>query len=485
MAFCGFAKGAAVYDSTPIENTFLMEHLPTAPAQFLKVYLYARMLCLYPELGAGVADAAAMLRMDEDAVLDAMNYWEQKGLARRLSDQPPAYELLPVNASAVAASDAMDRSYYEYRDFNADLQAFFPEQMLHPAEFSSAVDWINLLGFSQEAVLLAVKREVEGSRSRSPRPAALFKRLDKKMAEWSRRGITTAAALERELLYGDAVRQTAAEVLKRLGMKRAASEDELITVRRWMEEWHCTGEQILDACGETTKARNPTVAYLDAVLKSRLSGEDAWHGELAEVLRELNGGGQATPDEKNKYARLRGAGFEAETVRLAAIQCHRKRKTRFEDLEWMLEEWQKLGLFSRDAAEAYINDMGQKRTRMRAIKKLCGLERGPRMDELMLLDSWRAAHGDDVIDYAAGLARGTQSPLRYMDALLKAWAEAGVDTVEAARAQNEARRAERPASGGAPANPALNYPQRDYTAQNEGDFFIDLEKALEDGGNDA
>ena len=77
MAFCGFGKGAAMYDSTPIENLFLLEHLPAAPAQYVKVYLYARMLCLYPELGDGVTDAAAVLRMDEDAVLDAMAYWEQ------------------------------------------------------------------------------------------------------------------------------------------------------------------------------------------------------------------------------------------------------------------------------------------------------------------------------------------------------------------------------------------------------------------------
>ena len=69
MAFCGFAKGAAMYDTTPIENMFLMEHLPAAPAQYVKVYLYARMLCLHPELGGTAADVAAMLRMDEDAVL--------------------------------------------------------------------------------------------------------------------------------------------------------------------------------------------------------------------------------------------------------------------------------------------------------------------------------------------------------------------------------------------------------------------------------
>ena len=485
MAFCGFAKGAALYDATPIENMFLMEHLPAAPAQYVKVYLYARMLCLYPELGAGVSDAAAMLRMDEDAVLDAMSYWEQQGLARRLSDQPPAFELLPVNAGAVNGAAAMDRAYYEYRDFNADLQAFFPDQMLHPAEFRSAVEWINVMGFSQEAVLLAVKHEVESARSKSPRPSSLFRRLDRKMLEWSKRGLTAPEALEREFRFAEDVRRTAAEALKRMGIRRAPTEDELDAVRRWLEVWRYTPEQVLDACGETIKARTPTIAYLDAILKNRLSEGD-YHGDLAAVLKELSGRGEPpTPDELEKYAGLRAAGFEAETIRLAAIQCHRKRKTRFEDLEWMLTEWQKLGLFARDAAEAYVSQMDAKRTRMRAVLKLCGLERGPRMDDLAALDEWQAALGDDVIDYAAGLARGMQNPVRYMDRLLKAWAEDGVDTVEAARARQAARQAERPAAGGAPVNPALNYQQRDYSQMDESSFFIDLEKEFGDGGSDA
>ena len=487
MAFCGFAKGAAMYDTTPIENMFLMEHLPAAPAQYVKVYLYARMLCLHPELGGTAADVAAMLRMDEDAVLDAMAYWEQQGLARRLSDQPPTYELLPVNASAINTTAVMDRSYYEYRDFNADLQAFFPDQMLHPAEFSRAVDWVNVMGFSQEAVLLAVKREVGLSRSKAPRPSALFRRLDKKMLEWSGKGLTSAEALEREFGFSDQVRGTASEVLKRLGLRRAATEDELVAVRRWLEEWRYTGDQILEACGETTRARTPTIAYLDAVLKNRLSGESAGFGELSDILRELTGRSEApTPDELGRYAALRAAGFEADTVRLAAVQCRRKRKTTFEDLNWMLEEWQKLKLFSRADAERYVREMDAKRTRMRAVLKLCGLERGPRMDDLELLDAWQAALPEDVIDYAATLARGMQNPVRYMDRLLQAWAASGISTVEAARAQHEARQADGGRSSGGPApNPALNYEQRDYSDRKEEDFFIDLEKAVSDGGDGA
>ena len=55
MAFFSFAEGSAMFDTTPIENLFLMEYLSTAPEACLRVYLYARMLALHPELGGDMA----------------------------------------------------------------------------------------------------------------------------------------------------------------------------------------------------------------------------------------------------------------------------------------------------------------------------------------------------------------------------------------------------------------------------------------------
>ena len=86
----------ALHLSFRIENMFLIEHMYDAPESALKVYLYARMLALHPELGGDMAETARFLRLDEDAVYKALEYWERQGMARRLTDYPPTYELLPV-----------------------------------------------------------------------------------------------------------------------------------------------------------------------------------------------------------------------------------------------------------------------------------------------------------------------------------------------------------------------------------------------------
>ena len=110
MSFCSFAGEAALFDVTPIENLFLIEHMFDAPAPALKVYLYARMLALHPELGDSLAEMARALRMGEEAVQEAFDYWERRGLVRRVADNPLAYELVMLHGQA-SASDRMEQTH--------------------------------------------------------------------------------------------------------------------------------------------------------------------------------------------------------------------------------------------------------------------------------------------------------------------------------------------------------------------------------------
>ena len=491
MAFFTFAEGSAMFDATPIENLFLMEYLPAAPEGCLRVYLYARMLALHPELGGDMAETARFLHMDEDAMYKAFAYWERQGLVQRLTDRPPTYALLPIRAEGAAAGAAMDQSYYAFRDFNSALQQLFVGgDLIEPHEHRMAYDWMDVLGYDQEAVLKLVAYGIRTSRSKTPKPKGVFERMNKLAAAWAERGCRTAADVEKAIAEQEDVYPVAKAVCKRFGQKRDPSEDEVALVRKWVGEWKLTQAQILEACGETTKASKPTFAYLDAVLRSRTAGDSGLWDELAEVLRELDAAqARPTPDQLQAYARLRSEGFEPEAVKLAAIQCHRRKKTRFEDVEWMLRRWGAEDIYTRQAAEAYIDAMQRKAERVRAILELCGLERRPAMSDLSMYDAWREVHGDDVIDYAAGCARGMQVPMKYMDKLLGDWREAGVRTVEEARARHEAERQARraaPASTAAPANPALNYAQREYKEEDFGDdFFFDVVKEYGKGGGEA
>ena len=487
MATFSFADGGAMFDSTPIENLFLFEYLPAAPDAFLRVYLYARMLALHPELGGDLPQVARALRLDEDAVYEAFAYWEQQGLARRVSDRPPTYELIPPRSAGLAAANPMERDYYAYRDFNASLQALFGAKAIESHEYGIANDWLNVLGYEQGAALKLVEYGIRTSRVKDPNPRSVFKRMDKLAAQWADRGCRTQEDVERAIAEEEGVYPVAQAVLKEFGLSRKPSKPELECVKRWTGEWGLSPEEVLAACAETTKSRSPSFAYLDAILKNRREGGDGNWRALSEVLRELDAAqAQPTPDQLAAYAELLGQGFEPETIRLAAVQCHRKKRTRFEDVQWMLGQWKERGLFAAGDAERYVDEMQRKTRRVRGILEQCGLERRVTLDDLALYDEWHKAHDDAVIDYAARCARGMQLPMKFANRLLSDWQAAGVKTVAEAEAQRDAARASRPSGAPAAANPALGYAQREYRDEDFGDdFFFDVVKEYGDGGKDA
>lgn len=489
MSFFSFAEGSAMFDTTPIENLFLMEYLSTAPEACLRVYLYARMLALHPELGGDMAETARFLHMDEEAVYQAFAYWERQGLVKRLSDRPPTYALLPLRGDGDGAQPAMEQSYYTYRDYNASMQALFGKNLMDTHDFRVANDWLDVLGYDQDAALRLVQYGIRTSRSKDPKPRGVFDRMNKLAAAWADRGCRTLEDVEKVIAEQEDVYPVAKAVVKRFALRRDPTVDEVELVKKWVVTWKLTQDQILDACAETTKASKPSFAYLDAVLKNRMDGDDALWGDLTEVLRELDAGqATPTPDQRKKYAELLSEGFEPECVKLAAIQCHRRKKTRFEDVEWMLRRWGAEGIRTRAAAEAYIEAMQARAERVRQVLEQCGLERRPTMGDLTMYEGWQSAHDPALIDYAATCARGMQVPMKYMDRLLEDWKAAGVRTVEEAAARHASARQARAASPQAPAqNPALNYAQREYKEEDYGDdFFVDLDRYADDstGGGD-
>lgn len=480
MSFCHFEKNAGVYDVTPIENLFLLEYLPTAPEGFLRVYLYVRMLCLHPEMGDSLEKVAHELGMDPEAVFNAMNYWERLGLVRRVSDRPPTYELLPVMRGI--ADRREDDEFYANRDFNARLQAIFgPDNLLHPQQYQMASEWVEILGFTREAVLFMVEDRVRRSRSRKPDAARIFKKLARKAEEWAQRGISTREQVERALEVDSRIEKCANRVMTELSMNRAPTMPELRLTAKWLDEWNIPEDQILAACEETTKAGKPTMAYLDSILRKRRAGEDEHFDALKEVLEELGAAGKPTPAQQTAYRRLLEEGFEPGTILYAAQQCARKNKHRFEDLEWILDRWGRDGVHTYDEAAAYVDEKNRAMEETRKLLEACGTDRRPQMEDIALYEKFRAAYSGDLILFAAECARGRQLPLRYMDKLLSEWARQGLTTLEEAKREHQAyalAAGQGQAPGARPVNPALDYIQRDPSETDYESLLADPEEEL-------
>lgn len=93
MAFCAFDDSAALFDSTPVENMFITEYMLRAPGDFVKVYLYALMLCYHPTPRMSLSSMARDLDMTEEDVERAFKYWARDGLVRQVGDNPVSFTL--------------------------------------------------------------------------------------------------------------------------------------------------------------------------------------------------------------------------------------------------------------------------------------------------------------------------------------------------------------------------------------------------------
>ena len=70
----GFDERYAMFDITPVENQFILEYLPNAKGDYVKVYLYGLMCCYHPEKEMNLDTMCHELDMTEDDVQAAFNY---------------------------------------------------------------------------------------------------------------------------------------------------------------------------------------------------------------------------------------------------------------------------------------------------------------------------------------------------------------------------------------------------------------------------
>lgn len=474
MPFLSFADDAAMYDSTSFDNMFLIEFLPLAPETFLKVYLYARMLALHPEMG-GMEELSRALRISQEEIAHAFSYWERMGLVERATDNPPTYRFMPVR---VGCDSAMDRDYYKYRDFNADIQQLFGKEPVNPASYALANDWLNVLNFTQDGVLALLKGEIGRSRAKRLDPARIFKSADKHAAKLADMGVTSAQDVEREYQRDERVENAAQQVVRRFGLRRRPTEPEIALTLKWLRTWDYTIDDILTATQETVKAQNPSFGYIDAILKNKRGETGAFSG-MKSVYQHLGARSMPTPEQLKWYDARLAEGFEPATIELAAMQQARKNNSSFEGLDFLIGMWRVRGLFKCAAAEAYVTRNRALLGEFTAVLRAAGIEKRPTEEDLAAFSGWKATLPDDVIALAAMRAKGKSYPVSYMRSLVDRWLASGVTTRAAAEALGE-----RSSVAEKKINPALEYEQRSYKDEDFDDsYYMDAARKLMDGGD--
>jgi len=485
MSMFGFDEQYAYYGVTPVDNQFILEYLPNATGDAVRVYLYGLMQCYHPQQAMTIDQMARELSLTEEAILTAYRHWERKGLVRRIADNPPAFRYVSIKqltmTGGVVPVDA------EYEAFVAAVYGLFGnDRRLHGAELSRCYEWVEEMGLPQDAVLELIRAMI----AQHGKNVAI-KTIEKRAALLAEDGVQSAEDVQAVLARDKAVWDGSRAVLRRFGKRRNPTEDEQNMYRTWYMDWGFTQEDILAACAETVKGE-PTFAYLGGIL-SRLHAKKSESGSSQRVAQTIAAEKDAAAPLKALLSvmKMRGVSINQGTlavyadmravypdsiILMAGEECARHGVTTLDDVMTTLQNWKRNGLTTAEEIRAYMARINDQNDFLRVLYEVLGLEGvRPNGADRRLAARWLEEWGFDMgfVTQCAAWAIGKDKPLGYLDKMLEIYRSKGITTLEAAQRERESFQQAMAAKGDAPraAAPARGpktveqqqYTQREYT----------------------
>ncbi|MGN0778382.1 MAG: DnaD domain protein [Aristaeellaceae bacterium] len=440
----GFDERYAVFDVTPVDNQFILEYLPAAKGDWVKVYLYGLTQCCHPQADMDMERLSRELGMTVEDVQSAYRYWERKGLVQRISDHPPAYRY--INVKQLMFSGIAGQTDPAYEAFSEALYGLFDHQrQLHGKDIQLCYEWVEDMGLPQEVVLALLGHMMDTKGVNFS-----IKSAQKLAVELAEQGIATAEdaraylQLEKDILKG------CKDVLHRMGQYRNPTVDELNLYRTWVKEWGFKPDAVLEACADTTGG-TPNFKYLNGIL-NRYREQNAATGTamkqtrersrnaitpLKTLLRLFNNPALTVNDEtKAAYESMRKL-YPDPIILLAGRECVGRGQP-FEQVMSYLEAWQRLGLQSEQDVRTYMQTVNQQNRFLTQLYRLWGKDMRPTAGDRTLLTRWTEQwkFTEDMIVATAAYAAKADKPMAYLDKLLEGFVEKHIDTPEAAAADH-------------------------------------------------
>ena len=469
----GFDERYAMFDITPVENQFILEYLPKAKGDHVRVYLYGLMRCYHPEEDMSLERMSHELNMTEDEIQAAFRHWERQRLVQRVSDNPPKWHYINIRWRDLSGQNDPPVDA-EYENFCRSVyDAFDGVRQLHGSELSMCFEWRDEMKLPTEVIIMLLNHmvQVKGKNFR-------FTDAQKVAVRMAGEGIQTVDAAEAFFSRDEGLCRGARKILKLLGKNYTPSEAQVEMYRKWLKEWHFTHEAIEEAVKLTAKG-DPSMGYLDGILRSmhrengtadevkaeQVRGSAQRSGGLREVLNEL-GRGEVTPQNLELYDRMKAL-YPQDVILTAARECGHSGKGT-EDVLKLLESWKEKGFEDSAEISAYVQAFHSQTELIRELRSIWGTDtsRISKTDRDFVAQ-WEGAMGfsREMILAAAPAAAGAKNPAAYMDRILSDYKEKGISTPE--EAEKERRKHRNTGAGGASSAAraviAQQYEQREYT----------------------
>ncbi|MFV0516741.1 MAG: DnaD domain protein [Aminipila sp.] len=282
---------------TGVENVFISEYMPGAPAEYVKVYLFALM---YAEAGHYMDNEtiAKQLGIAEEDILKAWSYWEAMGVIEKYFEDPRdrfnySVEFVNLKELLYGKQKKKIKEKNTNQDINSklvnvDIKEMYSAiekitgRLLGGNEPMTIISWVEDFGATPELVIEAYTYCKNVRKKDSPSYVGSV------VKEWAAKNLTTKAEIENHLQEVDNTHYLYKRVMKALGFNRNATEKEKALMNTWFGDMGYKIDRVLEACGKTSGISNPNINYVNKILKN-------WYEESGSVA---SSGNKTTNDGK-------------------------------------------------------------------------------------------------------------------------------------------------------------------------------------------
>ncbi|MDE6200594.1 MAG: DnaD domain protein [Clostridiales bacterium] len=442
---------ASLDGAITVENKFIVEYMPYADGDYVKVYLYGLSLAARKsDADDSIDRLARRLDMDESTVTAAIDYWTELGLMSRLGDDICYFS--PRNARPKIKKYDVDK----YREFNRQAQLYIAARQITPNEYNEYYALMEKLNLEWQAMVLIVKYcvDLKGDNVSCPYILTVARNL---ASDGYRTADDVGERLDEYGVYYN-------ELMRILGVMGGKHPDHEAVqfYKKWKMAYKFDKDVIYHVAQNIKRGG---AAALDA----KLTGYYELSFTTAEQIDKYE------EDRKNLYKLTKavnkalglyydnvdpeittyikpwlGLGFESGGILAAADYCMKKDMKRLSDLDAVIRDLFERGLTTEKQVKDSVNYENRFDSTIEKLFKTLNIKGAVKDIHRAYYANWteKWAMPQALIDYAAQLAMGKANSFAYMNAILLAWHNSGITDIEKAKSAAPVAGGAQPAAEG-------------------------------------
>lgn len=442
MAFCKFSSEYVISKETPVDNLFINEFLPYAPAECVKVYLYGLYKCTNSSsYDNTIENFAKVLNLTEEEVEDAFLYWQDEGLVQVLNTCPIEIRFMPLKN---VINNTKKYKPEEFSTFNRQVQEILEGRQITPTEYDEYYYLLKTMHFQPEALLMIIKfcTQIKGAN-------VGYKYIVTVAKNWANEGITTTKSVEERLFTYEQAGSDLEKLLKICGAKRNATLEEREMFLKWTKELGFNYNTI-EYVAKLLKPTKVNFEKLDARLLKyyemkklsikEIEDYEKEKSEMYTLAREINKKmglyyENLEPVVENYVSKWLNLGHSSTSLLALADYCFKNSIRTLEGLDSTVLKLYKLGIVSMEAIEEYMQELISLDKEVKEILEKLGISRIVTNQDRTYYKTWKQDWNlsSELIALGVEMSAGKFQPLQYLNKLLSNWHTNSVKTLDEAK----------------------------------------------------